>query len=69
MLLIAQALVKVTTQRVVSWCKFGVNFLPLPLKDLYFLERGFDRASKSGKFLKESKRMAPVLGINTASCC
>ena len=27
-----------------------------------------DRASKSGKFVKECESMTPVLGINTASC-
>ena len=33
------------------------------------LKKGLDRASKSGKFVKENKSMTPVLGINTASSC
>ena len=37
-------------------------------KSFYFLKKGFDRASRSGKFLKENKSMTPVLGISIASC-
>ena len=32
------------------------------------LKRGLDRASKSGKFMKENKCAALVPGINTAVC-
>ena len=34
---------------------------------LTYLEKGLDRASKSGKFVKENQNMTPVFGINTAS--
>ena len=33
----------------------------------YFLKIGLERATKSGKFVKENKSMTPILGINTVA--
>ena len=44
------------------------ELLAHPVYILTFKKRGLDRASKSGKFVKEYKSMIPVLGMNTVSC-
>ena len=37
-------------------------------KTFLLLKICWDRASKSGKFVKENLSMIPVFGMNTASC-